>query len=146
MQCWQFQRECYLRATVTAINNRPSAQIHSPWGAEYNLFFSSFNCQNDFPFIGSSFFFSRLAPELMSVANLLYFFFSFFFPSKPPVHSCIFQLSVLLVVLCEMPPQHGSMSRAMPAPWIPTSETLGHCSRVHELNHSAMGRPLRNNS
>ena len=34
-------------------------------------------------------FFKRLAPELTTVANLL-FFFSAFSPQIPPVHSCIF--------------------------------------------------------
>ena len=50
-----------------------------------------------------------------------------------------FQLRVILVVACGMPPHHGLMSSAMSAPRIQTGETLGHRSRAHELNHSATG-------
>ena len=38
-----------------------------------------------------------------------------------------------------MLPQHGPMSGAVSTPRIQYGETLGHQSRVHELNHSAMG-------
>ena len=50
-----------------------------------------------------------------------------------------FELWVLLVVACGMPPQHGLMSSAMSAPRIRTGETLGCQSGPRELNHSAMG-------
>ena len=62
-----------------------------------------------------------------------------FSPQSPPVHSCIFQLWVLLVVACGPPPQHGLMSGAMSEPRIWTDETLGGRSRARELNHSASG-------
>ena len=57
---------------------------------------------------------------------IILFFFSFFSP-KPP---STFQLSVLLVVACGMPPQHGLMSGAMSEPRIQTGETLGQQSRT----------------
>ena len=58
------------------------------------------------------------------------FFFpkDFIFPLSPKAPRCIvvyFQLWVLLVVACGMPPQHGLMSGAMSAPRIRTGETLG---------------------
>ena len=75
---------------------------------------------------------------------LLFFFlkiFTFFLlsPQSPTVHSYIFQLWVLLLVAPGMLPQHGLMNGAVSVPRIQTSKTLGHGSRVHELNHSAMG-------
>ena len=43
-----------------------------------------------------------------------------------------------------MLPQHGPMSGAMCAPRIWTGETLGCRSKVHKLNHSAMGPAPKN--
>nr|XP_023499823.1 uncharacterized protein LOC111774057 [Equus caballus] len=67
------------------------------------------------------------------------------FRARSPVssqdHDCVIKCckKVLLVVLCGTLPQHGLMGGAMSAPRIQTHETLGHQSRVCELNHSAMG-------
>ena len=60
-------------------------------------------------------------------------------PKAPPVHSCFFQLQVLLALLCGTLPQHGLVSGARSGPRIRTSKTLGSQSRVHEFNHSATG-------
>ena len=85
------------------------------------------------------FFFLRLAPGLTTVANLFFVFFFFCFISpNPPVHGCISELHVLLVVGCGTPPQRGLTSGAMSAPRI---RTLGRRSRAWELNHSATERP-----
>ena len=64
---------------------------------------------------------------------------SSFFPSpqSPQVHSCIFYLEGLLVLLCRTPPQHGSKSGARSTPRIWTGETLGRWSGACELDHSA---------
>ena len=74
-------------------------------------------------------------------SRILILFFSphAFSPEIPPVHSCMFQLWVLLVMACGTPPQCGLMRGAMSAPMIQTSETLGCRSGVRELNHSATG-------
>ena len=82
-------------------------------------------------------FFLNIGPELTSVANP--FFFFFFFTPNPSVHSCVFQLWVLLVVACGTPPQHNLTSSATSTPKIRTGETLGRRSGTRELNHSAMG-------
>ena len=72
-----------------------------------------------------------VAVFLFSFFNTFLFFFS---PPSPPVYSCMFfQLWVLLVVACGMPPRHGLMSSAMSALRIQTGETLGRRSEVHEL-------------
>ena len=52
----------------------------------------------------------------------------------PPVHSCMSQLHVLLVVGCGTPPHCGLTSSAVSAPRI---RTLGRRSTAHKLNHSA---------
>ena len=83
--------------------------------------------------IYSNFFlFLRMASELTSVANLLFFFL--LLPKGPPVCNCIF----LLVVLYGTPPQRGLMSSAMSMPRIRTGKTQGNRSGVCEVNHSAM--------
>ena len=66
-------------------------------------------------------------------------FFFAFSPQIPPVHSCILQLWVLLVVECGTLPQCGLTSCAMSAPRIRTSKTLDHQNKARKLNHSAMG-------
>ena len=66
-------------------------------------------------------------------------FYFFFFSQSPQYIVVYFQLWVLLVVACGMPPQHGLMSGAMSTPRTRTGETLGCQSRARELNHSAMG-------
>ena len=69
--------------------------------------------------------------------------FTFPFSPQPPlIHSCIFQLWVLLVVACGMPSKHGLMSSAMSAPRILTGKTLGHRSGVTNLTTQPRGRPL----
>lgn len=70
-------------------------------------------------------------------------FSSFFFPpNSPPVHSCIFQLWVLLVMACGTLPPHGLMSSAMSAARIRTGETPGRRSGADEFNHSVTGLAL----
>ena len=69
-------------------------------------------------------------------------FFSASSPQSPPVHSCIFQLWVLPVVACEMPPQHGLMSNAMSAPGSKPGKpwaTKGECAN---LTTWPRGQPL----
>ena len=77
-----------------------------------------------------------MAPELTTVPNLFFFSFS---PQFPLVHSCMFQLWVLLLVAYGTAPQHSWVSGAMSTSRIRTSETLGCRSGACELNHSATG-------
>ena len=60
-------------------------------------------------------------------------------PQSPPVHSCIFQSQVLLVVACGTPPQHGLTSSAMSTPRIRTGETLDWRGGARKLNHLVTG-------
>ena len=86
------------------------------------------------------FFFFKLGTWANNRCQSSFFSFVVVFSSpKLPVHSCIFLLSVPLVVACGTPPQHGLISSAMSTPRIWTSETLGSWSGARELNHSAMG-------
>src|SRR3712207_6340465 len=48
-------------------------------------------------------------------------------------------VAIFLYFVCGTLPQHGLMSGAMSVPRIQTSETLGHRSGAHELNHPATG-------
>ena len=90
-------------------NSSPAPGQQWPWqsGTPVTDAFSYERIISSDTYLSLHFFvFLRLAPELISVADLL------FFPSpsqSPPVHSCIFQLQVLLAVLCGTPPQHGLM-------------------------------------
>ena len=109
--------------------------IYKPWGEVFLLFIL-----HSFILFDLFLFFSvfKTDPELTSVANLFLFVCFSSSPQSLPAHSCIFQLWVLLVMLCGTPPQHGSMSSARSTPGIGTSETLGLRSGAHELNHLAM--------
>ena len=81
------------------------------------------------------YFFLRLAPNVCRQS----FSFSSSSSQSPPVYSCIFWLSVFLVVLCRKLLQCGLMSSAMSAPWIRTGKTLGYRSGACELTLSATG-------
>ena len=69
----------------------------------------------------------------MSVANFLFLLLLLLLP-KAPQYIVVYSSCG---ILCGMPPQHGLMSGARSSPRMPISETLGHRSRAHELNHSA---------
>ena len=82
-----------------------------------------------------------ILPQSLCSFFLKILFFSFFSPKHPQYIVVYFNLWVLLVVACGMPPQCGLTSGAMSTPRIRTGKTLGHRSRAHELNHLVTGWP-----
>lgn len=81
-----------------------------------------------------------LAPELTTAANL--FSSSPPPPQSRPVHGCIFQTQVRLVLLCGRP--LSTASRAAPRPRRGSQPAKSRPPRgVCELNHSASGRPWK---
>ena len=78
--------------------------------------------------------------ETFSFLKILFLFL--FLPKGPRyivVYSSLWSLWVPLLVACGTLPQRALMSSAMSVPRIRTNETLGACSGVRELNHSAKG-------
>ena len=63
-------------------------------------------------------------------------------PQSPPVHNCVFQLWVLLVVLRGTPPQSGLMSSARSPPRIRTREPRAAKAECENLTTTPLGWPL----
>ena len=89
-----------------------------------------------------SFFFLRLASELITVANLFFLFFLLFLPKSPQY------IAVYILVVGPSGFSMWDITSTWPNEWFlvhaqdPTSETLGCWSRVRELNHPVAGPAL----
>ena len=75
----------------------------------------------------------------ISATTFFKILFFLLFLKAPQYIVVYFSCGWFLVVALGMPPQHGLMSGDRSTPRIRTGETLGHGSRAHKLNHSAMG-------